>query len=72
MYPRADNLWRQNKNRFKKTIIKKGVSIGANCTLICGITLYENSMVGAGSVVTKDVKKNTLVFGNPAKFFKYI
>ena len=55
-------------DRFRKTLIKKGASIGANSTIICGNTIGENSLVGAGSVVTKDVKRNSLVYGNPAVF----
>ncbi|MCK4358858.1 MAG: N-acetyltransferase [Candidatus Cloacimonetes bacterium] len=58
--------------KFLKTIIKKGSSIGANSTLIGGITIGEYSMIGAGSVVTKDVPNNTLFFGNPANFKGYI
>lgn len=49
------------------TVVKKGASIGAGSIIVCGITIGENAMVGAGSVVTKDVPANTLVVGNPAK-----
>src|SRR3990167_4670142 len=49
------------------TIVKKGASIGANATILGGITIGENSIVGAGSVVTKDVPDNVIVAGNPAK-----
>lgn len=66
-YPTASS-WDVSSSRFRKTLFKKGCSIGANSTIICGVTLEENCLVGAGSVVTKDVKKETLVFGNPAKF----
>ena len=62
--PRAVGPW---KDRFKTTLIKKDAAIGANSTIICGNTIGENSLVGAGSVVTKDVKDNTVVYGNPAK-----
>lgn len=55
------------KNEFKKTYIKKGVSIGANATILCGIVLYEYSFIGAGSVVTKDVKEYTCAIGNPLR-----
>ena len=58
-----------NKN-YEKTIIKKGVSIGANSTIICGVTISDNSFVGAGSVVTKDLGKNGLYFGNPARLVR--
>lgn len=55
-----------------KTIVKKGASIGANTTILPGIIIGEGSMIGAGSVVTKDVEPNTIVFGNPARFYKKI
>ena len=65
MYPRAF-IW--NEKKVTKTIVGKGASLGANSTIICGITIGKYSMIGAGSVVTKDVPDNTLVYGNPAKF----
>lgn len=49
------------------TLIKRGASIGSNATLLCGITVGENAMVGAGSVVTRDVPANAVVLGNPAR-----
>ena len=49
------------------TIVKKGASIGTNATILCGVTIGENAIVGAGSVVTKDVAPNTIVAGIPAK-----
>ncbi|MFC0771835.1 acyltransferase [Terrimonas alba] len=52
------------------TFVKKGASIGSNATILCGITIGENAMIGAGSVVTKDVPANTLVIGNPAKIVR--
>lgn len=55
------------KTEFKKTLLKKGCSIGANATIVCGATIGEYSFVGAGSVVTKDVPAFALVYGNPAK-----
>lgn len=58
--------------KFEKTIIKKGASIGANATILCGITIGEKAMIGAGSVVTKDVPDGEVWFGNPAKFKKKI
>lgn len=64
IYPRAQGAW---DDRFRKTLFKKGCSIGANSTIVCGITIGENSLIGAGSVVTKDVLENVLVYGNPAK-----
>ena len=57
-------------SQFLKTIVKKGSSIGANATILPGITIGENSMVGAGSVVTKSVPDNEIWIGNPAKFYK--
>ena len=50
-----------------KTMVKQGASLGANCTVICGIVIGEYAMVAAGSVVTKDVPPYTLVAGNPAR-----
>lgn len=57
----------QRKKEYKKTILKKGCSIGANATVVCGVTIGEYAMVGAGSVVTKDVPPYALVYGNPAR-----
>lgn len=57
-------------DKFSRTVIKKGASIGANATILPGITIGENALVGAGSVVTKDVPPNTVVFGNPARVMK--
>ena len=54
------------------TVVKKGVSIGSSATLLSGITIGENALVGAGSVVTKDVAPNTIVAGNPAKVLRMI
>ena len=64
MYPRAF-IWEDGK--IIQTVIKKGSSIGANATIICGVTVGEYAMVGAGSVVTKNVPPYGLVFGNPAR-----
>ncbi len=50
-----------------KTLVKKRASIGANATIICGITIGKNSIIGAGSVVTKDVPPDSIVVGSPAK-----
>ncbi|HEY3760401.1 MAG TPA: acyltransferase [Verrucomicrobiae bacterium] len=52
------------------TLVKRGASIGSNVTLLCGITIGENAMVGAGSVVTKDVPPNSVVVGNPARVLR--
>lgn len=56
----------ERKDEYKNTIIRKGASIGANSTIICGVTIGEYSMVGAGSVVTKDVENYSLVYGVPS------
>lgn len=53
--------------KVTKTLVKKRASIGANATIICGVAIGENSIIGAGSVVTKDVPPNSIVAGNPAK-----
>ncbi|WP_408029177.1 acyltransferase [Tenacibaculum xiamenense] len=55
------------KNEFKTTLVKHGASIGANATIICGVTIGEYALIGAGSVVTKDVPQYGLVVGNPSK-----
>jgi UDP-2-acetamido-3-amino-2,3-dideoxy-glucuronate N-acetyltransferase len=54
------------------TRVKKGASIGSSATLLCGITIGENAIVGAGSVVTRDVPADTIVAGNPARIMKKI
>jgi len=57
----------EKKNEFRKTLVKKGASIGANATIICGVTIGAYALIGAGAVVTKDVPDFALVVGNPAK-----
>lgn len=57
----------ERKEEFRPTLVKRGASIGANATVVCGHTIGEYAMLGAGSVVTKDVKAYALVVGNPAK-----
>ena len=54
------------------TLIKRGASSGSSVTLLCGITVGENVIIGAGSVVTKDVPPNTIAVGNPAKAIRFI
>ena len=54
------------------TVIKRRASIGSGATLLCGITVGENAIVGAGSVVTKDVPPNAVVAGNPARILRYL
>lgn len=53
--------------QFEKTLVRRGASIGANSTILCGITIGEGAVIAAGSVVTRDVKPHMLVVGNPAK-----
>ena len=55
------------KEEFKQTLVKKGASIGANATIICGCTIGEYALIGAGAVVTKDVAPYALVAGNPGR-----
>ena len=57
----------ERKSEYKKTVIKKGSTIGANATIVCGVTIGEYAFIGAGSVVTKDVPPYALVYGNPAR-----
>lgn len=56
----------ERKSEFKETLICKGVSIGANATIVCGVTIGEYAMIGAGAVVTKNVKPYSLMVGVPA------
>ena len=65
LYPRSKGEW-----QCIPTLIKKGASIGVGSTILCGVTIGENAMIGAGSVVTKDVPSGELWFGNPAKFVR--
>ncbi len=68
LYPRAFNeSW-----ELIPTKVKKGASIGANATIVCGVTIGEYSMVGAGAVVTKDVPPHALVVGNPARIVGFV
>jgi UDP-2-acetamido-3-amino-2,3-dideoxy-glucuronate N-acetyltransferase len=60
------------RNEYKTTLVKKGASIGANATVVCGITLGEYCFVGAGAVVTKDVKPYALIVGNPARHLGWV
>lgn len=55
------------KDEYKTTLVKKGASIGANATIVCGVTIGEYALIGAGSVITKDVLPYQLVYGNPAQ-----
>ncbi len=73
-YPRAANpdgsLQTEEDWKVVETFIRKGASIGSSSTILCGITIGENAIVGAGAVVTKDVPANTIVAGVPAKVIK--
>jgi len=68
LYPRSKNI---NYDK-KKTILNEGCSVGANTTILAGITIGKYAMIGAGSVVTKNVGDFELVYGNPAKVNGYV
>lgn len=57
----------ERKDEYRDTLVKRGATIGANATIVCGTTLGEYSFVGAGAVVTRDVPAYAVVFGNPAR-----
>tara|TARA_B100000073_G_C23683453_1_gene553501 strand:- start:842 stop:1348 length:507 start_codon:yes stop_codon:yes gene_type:complete len=57
----------QGDKYYQRTLVKKSASIGANATIICGVTIGEYAMIGSGAVVTKDVPPYTLIVGNPGK-----
>lgn len=67
-YPRS----KKYPERFSGITVKRNASIGANATLLPGITIDEFAMVGAGAVVTKDVPRNAVVAGNPARIIRYL
>jgi acetyltransferase-like isoleucine patch superfamily enzyme len=75
-YPRSANadgsLQTEADWKVVPTVVKKGASIGTSSTILCGVTIGENAIVGAGSVVTKDVPDNTVVAGNPARFLRKV
>lgn len=75
-YPRATarsgGLQTEADWKVEKTLIRKGASIGSGSTILSKVTIGENAIVGAGSVVTKDVPANTIVAGNPAKVLRLI
>jgi UDP-2-acetamido-3-amino-2,3-dideoxy-glucuronate N-acetyltransferase len=70
----TNDIFPRSKSPFvlKQTLVQKGASIGANATILCGITIGEKAMVGAGAVVTKDVPPLAVVVGNPARIVRYI
>ncbi len=75
-YPRATNgngrLQTEEDWKVGPILVKKGASIGSNCTILSHVTIGENAIVGAGSVVTKDVPPDTIVAGNPARIFRTV
>jgi acetyltransferase-like isoleucine patch superfamily enzyme len=75
-YPRATTagggLQTEADWKVERTVIKKGASVGSGTTILSKVTIGENAIVGAGSVVTKDVPANGIVAGNPAKLLRYI
>ena len=76
LYPRAttDSGQLQTDADWQclQTVVKRGASIGSNATLLCGITIGERAIIGAGSVVTKDVPAGAVVAGNPARVKKWL
>lgn len=62
----------ERKEEYKQTVIKKGASIGANATIVCGYNIGRYAFIGAGAVVTKDVPDYALVVGNPARIMGYV
>jgi acetyltransferase-like isoleucine patch superfamily enzyme len=75
-YPRAvtegGEMQTEADWKVERSIIKKGASVGSGSTILANVTIGENALVGAGSVVTKDVPANAIVAGNPAKVLRYI
>jgi len=75
-YPRATNsngeLQSENDWKVQPTLVKKGASIGSGATILSNLVIGENALVGAGSVVTRDVPDNAIVAGNPAKLRRLI
>ncbi|UUO23061.1 N-acetyltransferase [Colwellia sp. M166] len=57
----------ERKDEYRDTLVKKGVTLGANCTIVCGVTIGEYAFIGAGAVINKDVKPFALMVGVPAK-----
>lgn len=76
LYPRAVNqdgsLQGEQDWHLIPTVVKRGASIGSNATILCGVTIGEGAIVGAGSVVIRDVPANTIVAGNPARILREI
>ena len=57
----------ERKSEYRNTLIKKGATLGANCTIVCGVTIGEYAFIGAGAVINKDIKPYALMVGVPAK-----
>jgi acetyltransferase-like isoleucine patch superfamily enzyme len=70
----TNDLFPRSKQSFelRHTTVKRGASIGANATILCGIVIGEEAMVGAGAVVTTDVPDRAVVVGNPARIIRYL
>ncbi|MCX7256685.1 MAG: UDP-2-acetamido-3-amino-2,3-dideoxy-D-glucuronate N-acetyltransferase [Polaromonas sp.] len=62
----------ERKNEYRNTLVKKGATLGANCTLVCGVTIGEYALIGAGAVVNKDVPAYALMVGVPARQIGWI
>lgn len=62
----------ERKNEYRNTLVKKGATLGANCTIVCGVTIGEFAFIGAGSVINKDVPTYALMVGVPAKQIGWI
>jgi UDP-2-acetamido-3-amino-2,3-dideoxy-glucuronate N-acetyltransferase len=76
LYPRATNaaghLQTESDWTVQRTLVKRGASIGSGSVILCNVTIGENAIVGAGSIVTKDVPANAIVVGNPARIIRYV
>jgi acetyltransferase-like isoleucine patch superfamily enzyme len=74
-YPRATapdgRLQTDGEWQIESTLVKRGASIGSGATILCNVTIGENAIVGAGSVVTRDVPANSIVVGNPARVLRH-
>ena len=75
-YPRATNEDGSIQNdvdwKLERTLVKKRASIGSGSTILCGVSIGENAIIGAGSVITRDVPDGAVVAGNPARFLRWV